>query len=27
MAAALSKQDLELWAARNGIVTARGTGQ
>jgi Mg-chelatase subunit ChlD len=27
VAAALSKQDLELWAAENGIVTARGTGQ
>jgi hypothetical protein len=27
MAAALSKVDLELWAARNGIVTARGTAE
>jgi Mg-chelatase subunit ChlD len=27
MAAALSKQDLELWAAKNGIVTARGAAE
>jgi hypothetical protein len=25
MAAAMQKQDLDLWAARNDIVTARGT--
>jgi hypothetical protein len=25
MAAAIQKQDLDLWAARNDIVTARGT--
>jgi hypothetical protein len=27
MAAAIQKQDLDLWAARNDIVTARGEGQ
>jgi hypothetical protein len=25
MAAAIQKQDLDLWAARNDIVTARGS--
>jgi hypothetical protein len=25
MAAAIQKQDLDIWAARNDIVTARGT--
>jgi hypothetical protein len=25
MAAAIQKQDLDLWAARNDVVTARGT--